>query len=77
MSVIAHVDLPISGRPKPNGAIELSNQKDNAIAPRRRAGESSFFWAMQLVPLHRREAMHAVYAFYREVDDIADSEAPK
>jgi phytoene synthase len=75
MSVIEHVDLPISGRPKPNGAIEPFDQKDNAIAPHRLAAESSFFWAMQLVPLQRREAMHAVYAFCREVDDIADSDA--
>jgi hypothetical protein len=33
MSVIEHVELPISDRPKPNGAIEPSDQKDNAIAP--------------------------------------------
>src|SRR5215469_2101470 len=77
MSVIEHVDLPISGRPKPNRAIEPFDQKDNAIAPHRRAAENSFFWAMQLVPLQRREAMHAVYAFCRKVDDIADSDASR
>jgi phytoene synthase len=77
MSVIEHFDLLISGRPKPNGAIEPSDQKDNAFASHRRAAESSFFWAMQLVPLQRREAMHAVYAFCREVDDIADSDASR
>ena len=32
---------------------------------------------MQLVPLQRRDAMHAVYAFCREVDDIADSDASR
>jgi squalene synthase HpnD len=37
----------------------------------RRAG-SSFYWAMRLLPERKREAMFAVYAFCREVDDIAD-----
>jgi squalene synthase HpnD len=33
---------------------------------------TSFFWAMRLLPPARREAMFAIYAFCREVDDIAD-----
>ena len=33
---------------------------------------SSFYWAMRLLPRRKREAMFAVYAFCREVDDIAD-----
>jgi presqualene diphosphate synthase len=33
---------------------------------------TSFFWAMRLLPAERREAMFAIYAFCREVDDIAD-----
>ena len=33
---------------------------------------SSFYWAMRLLPKTKREAMYAVYAFCREVDDIAD-----
>jgi phytoene synthase len=37
----------------------------------REAG-TSFFWAMRLLPRARREAMFAIYAFCREVDDIAD-----
>ena len=40
------------------------------------AAKSSFFWAMRLLPKARREAMFAVYAFCREVDDIADEPAP-
>jgi phytoene synthase len=31
---------------------------------------------MRLLPAAKREAMFAIYAFCREVDDIADSEAP-
>ncbi len=40
------------------------------------ASRSSFFWAMRLLPQDRREAMFAVYAFCREVDDIADRVGP-
>jgi len=40
------------------------------------ASNSSFFWAMRLLPKDRREAMFAVYAFCRAVDDIADGAAP-
>jgi phytoene synthase len=39
------------------------------------AAGSSFYWAMRLLPPARRDAMFAVYAFCREVDDIADSNA--
>jgi len=37
----------------------------------RRSG-TSFFWAMRLLPGDKRRAMFAIYAFCREVDDIAD-----
>ena len=37
----------------------------------RRSG-TSFYWAMRLLPEEKRRAMFAVYAFCREVDDIAD-----
>jgi len=33
---------------------------------------SSFLWGMRILPRARREAMYAIYAFCREVDDIAD-----
>lgn len=36
---------------------------------------TSFFWAMRFLPEARRRAMFAVYAFCREVDDIADDGA--
>ena len=38
------------------------------------ASGTSFYWAMRLMPRRRREAMLAIYAFCREVDDIADGE---
>jgi presqualene diphosphate synthase len=37
---------------------------------------TSFYWAMRLLPRDRRNAMYAVYAFCREVDDIADGNNP-
>jgi len=36
------------------------------------AKSSSFYTAMRLLPKERREAMYAVYAFCRAVDDVAD-----
>jgi squalene synthase HpnD len=37
-----------------------------------RQSGTSFFWAMRRLPLEKRQAMYAIYAFCREVDDIAD-----
>jgi len=37
---------------------------------------TSFYWAMRLLPAEKRQAMFAVYAFCRVVDDIADGELP-
>ena len=37
------------------------------------AAGTSFYWAMRLLPPARRDAMFAVYAFCRVIDDIADS----
>ena len=43
-----------------------------AIRRRVEAAGTSFYWAMRLLPQARRDGMYAVYAFCREVDDIAD-----
>jgi phytoene synthase len=37
-----------------------------------RQSGTSFYWAMRLLPPEKRRAMFAIYAFCREVDDIAD-----
>jgi squalene synthase HpnD len=42
------------------------------IRRRVEAAGTSFYWAMRLLPKERRDGMYAVYAFCREVDDIAD-----
>ncbi len=48
-----------------------------AIAEQVKASGTSFYSAMRLLPEARRNAMFAIYAFCREVDDIADEEAPQ
>jgi phytoene synthase len=37
---------------------------------------TSFYWGMRLLPAAKRRAMYAIYAFCREVDDVADGDAP-
>ena len=41
------------------------------------AAGSSFYLAMRILPRARREAMYAIYAFCRAVDDIADDGGPR
>ena len=50
---------------------------NNVIKDRVRKSESSFYWAMRLMSPEKRKAMYAVYAFCREVDDIADGNNPE
>jgi squalene synthase HpnD len=38
------------------------------------ASGTSFLWGMRVLPKPRREAMYAVYAYCREIDDIADGD---
>jgi presqualene diphosphate synthase len=56
--------------PYDSGAVE------QAVRARVQAAGSSFYWAMRILPPPRRAAMYAIYAFCREVDDIADEPAP-
>lgn len=41
-----------------------------------RQSRTSFYWAMRFLPLRKRQAMFAVYAFCRQVDDVADEPGP-
>jgi presqualene diphosphate synthase len=43
-----------------------------AKAVKKKASGSSFYIAMRLMPTEARDAMFAIYAFCRKVDDIAD-----
>lgn len=54
---------------------DLRHAKAHAEDLVRRSG-TSFYWGMRLLPPAKREAMYAIYAFCREVDDIADGNVP-
>ena len=43
-----------------------------AKAVKKKASGSSFYIAMRLMPEEERDAMFAIYAFCRKVDDIAE-----
>jgi phytoene synthase len=58
------------------GAAAVSGAAIPTIADRVRRSGTSFYWAMRLLPRERRQAMYAIYAFCREVDDIADGPLP-
>lgn len=47
------------------------------VKARVKGSGTSFFWGMRILPRFKRAACFAVYAFCREVDDIADGDAPQ
>jgi len=57
---------------EPNAETEI-DPAAHAETVVRRAG-TSFYWAMRRLAPPRRRAMFAIYAFCREVDDIADDD---
>jgi phytoene synthase len=77
MSILEHLYPPLSERSIPNATIDAPNRTESATALRRRVAGSSFFSAMQPLPVQPRRAMRALYAFYREPDDIADGGASR
>jgi squalene synthase HpnD len=77
MSSVEHLDAPISRHPSPGAATDATDHEGNAISLRLRTAGSSFFWGMQLLPHQRRKTMYALYAFCRDVDDIADGVASR
>jgi phytoene synthase len=54
------------------GAILDDTTLRETIRRRVEAAGTSFYWAMRMLPQERRDGMYAIYAFCREVDDIAD-----
>jgi phytoene synthase len=50
----------------------IDPQQYELVAGMVRASGTSFYWGMRLLDMQRRYSMYAVYAFCREVDDIAD-----
>ena len=59
----------------PARAAETADEARAAVRARVESAGTSFYWAMRVLPEARRDAMFAIYAFCREVDDIADGTA--
>jgi phytoene synthase len=55
----------------------LASAQASEPAAAERASGSSFYNAMRVLPRAQREAMFEIYAFCRQVDDIADSDGPR
>ena len=55
-----------------SGSIDSSLPPSTYVEHVVRASGTSFYWAMRSLPPEKRQAMFAVYAFCRQVDDIAD-----
>ncbi len=55
--------------------MALAEASETAAAER--ASGSSFYNAMRILPRAQRQAMFEIYAFCRQVDDIADSSGPR
>jgi len=66
---------PSKGAPPAHAGAQLDTARAHVREIVGRSG-TSFFWGMRILPRARREAMYAVYAFCREVDDIADGPLP-
>ena len=61
-------------QPTQVNAPELAQSDLDDVRSRVQSSGTSFYWAMRLLPESRREALFAIYAFCREVDDIADGD---
>jgi presqualene diphosphate synthase len=75
MDTTERLYAPITERASRDAAVGAPDYKDSAVALRPAAAGSSFSWGMHLLPAQRRQALRALYAFCRGVDDIADGEA--
>ena len=53
-------------------SVSESLPPSQAAAVKKKASGSSFYLAMRLMPKRERDAMFAIYAYCRKVDDIAD-----
>lgn len=65
-----------TGSEAPPTAIDDAAARAHVLAVVANA-RTSFYWAMRVLPAQKREAMFAVYAFCRVVDDIADGDTPR
>lgn len=57
--------------------VQNSHLMSGASEAATRANSSSFYLAMRILKRDQREAMFEIYSFCRDVDDIADNDAPR
>ncbi len=74
--------MAVSGPSAASARIVAADPLRTAAAYRRcesitRAQAANFYYGIRLLPLPRRRAMCAVYAFARRVDDIGDGSLPR
>lgn len=62
----------VVGNGSANGGLDADYARCAEIT---RRASSNFYYAFMLLPAERRRALHAVYAFCRFIDDIADDES--
>src|SRR5262249_43908928 len=55
-------------------SIDAPSAAENSQPAAARAGGSSFYFAMRIMPKEQREAMFEIYSFCKLVDDIADGD---
>ena len=56
--------------------VKTTSALEAEIEAKVKKAGTSFYWGMRMLAAERRAAMYAVYAFCRDVDDIADEENP-
>ncbi|MGF1457190.1 MAG: presqualene diphosphate synthase HpnD [Alphaproteobacteria bacterium] len=66
-------ETPSTDRPATGPCVTVEEARAHARAVVDRSG-TSFGLGMRILPKARRDAMFAIYAFCREIDDIADEE---
>lgn len=69
------IDAEFSATAAPVAASAGERADAGHVAALVAASGTSFYWAMKLLPVRRRQAMFAIYAFCRAVDDVVDQDA--
>jgi phytoene/squalene synthetase len=75
MSTAECLDAPLPTRRSSVISADVHDRNRDAFGRSLHGMGSAFFWAAQLLPVPRREAIYAVYAFCRELEDVVDGEA--
>ena len=77
MTAASQSSFPAPHRPEPSPAdIESLKKSRDYCHDLTRHAARNFYSGLKLLPTAKREAMYALYAYMRLVDDIADGEGP-